>query len=83
MNLDVVELAQRILKLFERAPISFARFCMLEQAFEELAAVAKLLDRDAQLVAVKRIELLQSLGLLDDLSRAAIKDVGCDGGDRL
>jgi hypothetical protein len=58
MNLDVVELAQAILKLFKRTPISLVRLCMLKQIFEKLDAVAEFLDRDTQPVAMGRVKLL-------------------------
>jgi hypothetical protein len=62
VNLDVVQLAERVLNLLESAgeapPLPAAFAVVVEQAGEEFARIAQLLDGDAQLVERRRASRL-------------------------
>src|SRR5262249_8023081 len=67
VNTHVVERAEATLQLLEIGAIFLLCFLTPKQAFEECAPIAELLDGDPQLVAAKPAEILQPLGLVDDL----------------
>jgi hypothetical protein len=75
MHPDVIELAETALKLLEGTSVSPLLFGMTEQAFEEIAAISKLFDRNAQLVAPASVELLQPFRLLEDFPGAMLQNV--------
>src|SRR5262249_6850827 len=68
VHTHVVERAEAALELLKRSAIFLLYLLVPKQAFEEIAPIAKLLDRDPQFVAAKPAEILQPLRLVDDLA---------------